>query len=75
MKTAIQMTLQATVVDSFARLKDDSTAIGTALQAPKLTLPVTRTTLLATWTNLPATETVFWKALNYLHVYQVLLNS
>jgi hypothetical protein len=52
---AIQMTLPAMVVDSFASFKGDSAASGTALPATRMTLPVTRTTLPGTGTILPGT--------------------
>jgi hypothetical protein len=52
---AIQMTLPAKVVDSFASFKGDSAASGTALPATRMTLPVTRTTLPGTGTILPGT--------------------
>ncbi len=45
---AIQMTLPAMVVDSFASFKGDFAATGTALPATRMTPPVTRTTLPAT---------------------------
>ncbi len=45
---AIQMTLPALVVDSFASFKGDIADTGTALPATRMTLPVTRTTLPAT---------------------------
>jgi hypothetical protein len=41
---AIQMTLLAMVVDSFASFKGDFAATGTALPATRMTPPVTRTT-------------------------------
>jgi hypothetical protein len=48
MVLAIQMTVPAMVVDSFASFNGDSAAIGTALPATRMTLPLTRTTLPAT---------------------------
>jgi hypothetical protein len=55
---AIQMTLPAMVVDSFASFKGNSAAKGTALPATRMTLPETRTILPATWKILPTKETV-----------------
>ncbi len=58
MTLAIQMTLQAKDLDSFASFKSDFATIGKALPATRISLSVVRTTLPATWMILPTMEIV-----------------